>query len=130
VVEENNMDNKEILQIVNKVYPKIRTHYGLGKKEYPPIEIYKNILVRLTGEPNAEGEPADAEYDRKENKLFLYSDYNNTTEDIIRSIIHEYIHYLQSGSWMKRFYDMGYDYGNHPYEVDAKKAEENWKMFA
>mgnify|MGYP003673534216 CR=1 FL=1 len=57
------MDNKEILQIVNKVYPKIRTHYGLGKKEYPPIEIYKNILVRLTGEPNAEGEPADAEYE-------------------------------------------------------------------
>jgi hypothetical protein len=31
---------------------------------------------------------------------------------------------------MKSFYDMGYDYGNHPYEVDAKKAEENWKMLA
>ena len=124
------MEPKKILQIANKVYPNIRSHYGLGKKEFPPIEVYKNILVRLTGEPEAEGEPADAEYDRKLNKLFIYSDYNNSVEDVIRSIIHEYIHYLQSDSWMKRYYSMGYKYGNHPYEVDAKKAEENWKMFA
>ena len=53
-----------------------------------------------------------------------------SVEDIIRGIIHEYIHYLQSGSWMKRYYSMGYTYGNHPYEVDAKKAEEDWKKFA
>ena len=119
----------QILKIANKVYPKIRTHYGLGKKEYPPIEVHKNILVRLSGEPEAEGEPADAEYDRNQNKLFIYSDYNNTVEDVIRGIIHEYIHYLQSGSWMKRYYSMGYTYGNHPYEISAKEAEENWKMF-
>ena len=61
--------DKEILQIANKVYPKIREYYGLGKKEYPPIEVHKNILVRLTGEPEAEGEPADAEFDRRENNL-------------------------------------------------------------
>jgi hypothetical protein len=124
------MEPKKILQIANKVYPNIRAHYGLGKKEYPPIEVHKNILVRLSGEPEAEGEPADAEYDRDENKLFIYSDYNDSVEDVIRGIIHEYIHYLQSGSWMKRYYSMGYKYGNHPYEVSAKKAEENWKMFA
>ena len=80
----------------------------MGKKEYPPIEVHKNILVRLTGEPEAEGEPADAEFDRRENKIFLYTDYNNSVEDVIRGIIHEYIHYLQSGSWMKRYYSMGY----------------------
>lgn len=124
------MDKNQILQIANKAYPKIRAYYGLGKKEYPPIEVHKNILVRLTGEPEAEGEPADAEYDRNENKLFLYSDYNDSVEDVIRGIIHEYVHYLQSGSWMKRYYNMGYKYGNHPYEISAKKAEENWKMFA
>jgi len=123
------MDKNQILKIANKVYPNIRAHYGLGKKEYPPIEVYKNILVRLTGEPEAEGEPADAEFDRKENKLFIYSDYNNSIEDVIRSIIHEYVHYLQSGSWMTRYKNMGYKYGSHPYEISAKKAEENWKMF-
>ena len=86
-----------------------------------------NIKIVLAED---EGEPADAEYDRDENKLFIYSDYNDSVEDVIRGIIHEYIHYLQSGSWMKRYYSMGYKYGNHPYEISAKKAEENWKMFA
>ena len=124
------MESKEILQIANKVYPNIRAYYGLGKKEYPPIEVHKNIFARLSGEPDMEGDdPADAEFDRKENKLFIYSDFNDSVEDVIRGVIHEYIHYLQSGSWMKRYYNMGYKYGNHPYEVDAKKAEENWKMF-
>ena len=124
------MESKEILQIANKVYPNIRAYYGLGKKEYPPIEVHKNIFARLSGEPDMEGDdPADAEFDRKENKLFIYSDFNDSVEDVIRGVIHEYIHYLQSGSWMKRYYNMGYTYGNHPYEVDAKKAEEDWKLF-
>ena len=123
------MNKNRILKIANNVYPKIRAYYGLGKQEYPPIEVHKNILVRLTGEPEAEGEPADAEYDRKENKLFLYSDFINSTEDIIRGIIHEYVHFLQSGSWMKRYYKMGHDYFSHPYEISAKKEEEKWKMF-
>ena len=124
------MKTKEIIQIANKSYPKIREYYGVGRKDYPPIEVYKNILVRLTGEPDAEGEPADAEYDRKLNKLFIYSDYNNSIEDVIRSIIHEYVHYLQSASWMGRYYKMGYNYTNHPYALKASKEEENWKMFA
>jgi hypothetical protein len=124
------MKTKEIIQIANKSYPKIREYYGVGRKDYPPIEVYKNILVRLTGEPDAEGEPADAEYDRKLNRLFIYSDYNNSVEDVIRSIIHEYVHYLQSASWMGRYYKMGYNYTNHPYELKASKEEENWKMFA
>ena len=124
------MDKNQILQIANKAYPKIRAHYGLGKKEYPPIEVYRNIFARLSGEPDMEGDdPAEAEFDRKTNKLFIYSDFNDSVEDVIRGVIHEYIHYLQSGSWMKRYYNMGYTYGNHPYEVDAKKAEEDWKKF-
>jgi hypothetical protein len=124
------MDKNEILKIANKVYPNIRAYYGLGKKEYPPIEVHKNIFARLSGEQDMEGDdPADAEFDRKENKLFIYSDFNDSVEDVIRGVIHEYIHYLQSGSWMKRYYSMGYTYGNHPYEVDAKKAEEDWKLF-
>ena len=123
------MKTKEIIQIANKSYPKIREYYGVGRKDYPPIEVYKNILVRLTGEPDAEGEPADAEYDRKLNKLFIYSDYNNSIEDVIRSIIHEYVHYFQSASWMGRYYKMGYNYQTHPYELKSSQEEENWKKF-
>ena len=32
-------------------------------------------------------------------------------------------HYLQSPSWMKRYYDMGYEYNNHPYELEALEEE-------
>ena len=124
------MVKNKIVDIVNKVYPKIIGWYGIGKKQYPSIEIHKNILVRLTGEEGGQEEPADAEYDRKENKLFIYSDYNNNVEDVIRSIIHEYVHYLQPSSWVGRYYKMGYDYTNHPYELKASKEEENWKIFA
>ena len=67
------MTNKEIINIANKVYPKIREYYGAGRKDFPPIEIHKNIFARLSGEPDMEGDdPAEAEFDRKSNKIFLY----------------------------------------------------------
>ena len=66
------MEPKKILQIANKVYPKIREYYGAGKRDFPPIEIHRNIFARLSGEPDMEGDdPAEAEFDRKLNKLFL-----------------------------------------------------------
>ena len=124
------MTNKEIINIANKVYPKIREYYGVGRKASPSIEIHRNIFARLSGEPEMEGDdPAEAEFDRKSNKIFLYSDYINKPEDIVRGIIHEYVHFLQSGSWMNRYYKMGYKYDNHPYEISAKKEEEKWKNF-
>ena len=124
------MNNKEILQIANEAYPKIRDYYGSGKRGFPPIEIHRNIFARLSGEPDMEGDdPAEAEFDRKSNKIFLYSDFINKAEDIVRGIIHEYVHFLQSGSWMNRYYKMGYKYDNHPYEISAKKEEEKWKNF-
>tara|TARA_R100001460_G_scaffold50731_2_gene89200 strand:+ start:119 stop:508 length:390 start_codon:yes stop_codon:yes gene_type:complete len=124
------MTDKEIINVANKVYPKIREYYGAGRKNFPPIEIHRNIFARLSGEPEMDGDdPAEAEFDRKENKIFLYSDFINKTEDIVRGIIHEYVHFLQSGSWMNRYYKMGYKYDNHPYEISAKKEEEKWKNF-
>jgi hypothetical protein len=30
---------------------------------------------------------------------------------------------------MKRYYNMGYNYNDHPYEVAAFDEEENWKLF-
>ena len=125
------MNNEQILKIANEAYPKIRDYYGSGKRGFPPIEIHRNIFARLSGEPEMEGDdPAEAEYDKKSNKMFLYSDYINKVEDIIRGIIHEYVHFLQNASWMKKKYNMGRDYTNHPYEISASKEEENWKKFA
>ena len=35
------MESKKILQIANKVYPKIRLHYGLGKKNTHQLKCIK-----------------------------------------------------------------------------------------
>jgi len=34
-------------------------------------------------------------------------------------MVHEYTHYLQDPKWMTRYYNMGYTYKTHPYEIQA-----------
>jgi len=124
------MDKDQVLQIANKAYPKIREYFGVKKKQFPSLEAHKSIYARLSGEEDMEGEDDPiAEHDPKENKIFFYYPVVKTKEDVIRSLIHEYAHYLQSTSWMKRYYKMGYKYQDHPYELAAIKAEENWWKF-
>ena len=62
--------------------------------------------------------------DRKQhiiNEITIYYKNIASLEELIRTIIHEYQHYLQSPSWMTRYYNMGYDYSDHPYELAAYK---------
>ena len=131
--------NKESIQsIINKSYPKIEKYYGHSKYQNctPYIELHHNIYIRITGDEydqdilsETECNP-DAEYDRFDNTIIIYWPKMVNKETIIKSLIHEYQHYLQSPSWMKRYYNMGYDYDNHPYEIQARKSENNWKTFA
>ena len=44
-------------------------------------------------------------------------------------INHEYIHYLQSPTWMAR-YGKTHDYYNHPYEIEAYQREEEWRQIS
>lgn len=48
---------------------------------------------------------------------------------VIQTLIHEYIHYLQSPTWFKRYYNMGYSYNDHPYELEAIRHEQDYKLF-
>tara|TARA_R110000803_G_scaffold24814_2_gene59520 strand:- start:10 stop:408 length:399 start_codon:yes stop_codon:yes gene_type:complete len=132
------MIESEVQLIIDEVYPKIEKYYGLSKFHSctPFIELHHNIYVRITGEDEwdeiiseVECNP-DAEYDKDDNTIIIYHPKMETKKHIIETLIHEYQHYLQSYSWMMRYYKMGYDYTNHPYEVAATKAESNWKMFA
>ena len=47
-------------------------------------------------------------------------------EQLATVINHEYLHYLQSPTWMSR-YNKLYDYYNHPYEMEAYNREEEWR---
>jgi len=127
------MKQEEITKIVNKVYPLIIQDILIGKEggaAYPEIEFHYNIYERLSGEKGMTGEVcAHAEYDWSENKIYLYTSRMFKEEDIIRSLIHECVHSTQSKMTFDTYYELGETYETHPYEIDARKAEENWKIY-
>ena len=125
------MDIQLIQEVVKEILPKVIKKYGYSKfaECTPYIEYEKSIYARLAGEED-DGELGeecpDAEYDRIDNSIIFYYPQMTSRKHIIETLIHEYQHYLQSPSWMTRYYNMGYRYDNHPYELAATLEEINW----
>jgi len=120
------MTRKEIQQVTEEVYNKVIEKYGESK--------YHNHLpyVAIEDTPYSDEEvPKDlyGEYCSMLNEITLYWKNIPSLEVLIRTLVHEYQHYLQSPSWMKRYYTMGYNYNDHPYEVAAFNEEEKWMEF-
>ena len=127
------MTEQKVNDIINEVFPKIEKHYGFSKFHEctPYVETHRNIYERYSGEEGMEGDEdgCHAEYCSMNNEIIVYYPNMKSRKHIIQTLVHEYQHYLQSPLWMKRYYTMGYDYGNHPYEVAAYDEEKNWKLF-
>tara|TARA_R110001583_G_scaffold160157_1_gene312054 strand:- start:202 stop:582 length:381 start_codon:yes stop_codon:yes gene_type:complete len=120
------MEQKEIVRIVNKVYPLISKDNNCDAK----IEYHYNIYERLSGEKGMTGEVcAHAEYDWSTNKIYLYTSRMNSVEDIVRSLIHECVHSRQLKCTFDSFYENGHTYDTHPYEIQARSAEEEWEIY-
>ena len=120
------MKQKEIIKIVNKVYPLI----SKDNNSHAKVEYYHNIYERLSGEKGMTGEVcAHAEYDWEMCKIYLYTSRMNSVEDIIRSLIHECVHSRQLKCTFDSFYENGHTYDTHPYEIEARNAEEEWEIY-
>ena len=120
------MTNKEINKIVNQYYPLISKDYNCDAK----VEYHKNIYERLSGVKGMNGTAcAQAEYDWSSNKIYLYTSKLNSEEDILRSLIHECVHSTQNKQLFDCYYDEGETYDTHPYEIEARNAEENWRNY-
>jgi len=117
-MKKQTVTRKQIIEYVEKYIGEVENHYGPSKHQQtsPYIFLSKDVIDDVKGE-----------YCYMFNEITIY--YKNITslEELIRTIIHEYQHYLQSPSWMTRYYRMGYDYSNHPYEIAAYNEEENWE---
>lgn len=125
------MELSKIEQLAQKYLDKCIEVYGLSKHQEstPYLEFETSIYDRLSGEEGMEGEQMpDAEYDCITNSIIIYYPKMEDAKHLAQTIVHEYQHYLQSPSWMTRYYRMGYRYDNHPYEVAATKEESNYKM--
>ena len=120
------MNKQEINKIVNEFYPLISKDYNCDAK----IEYHYNIYERLSGIKGMNGEVcASGEYDWNNNKIYIYTSRMKCEEDIIRSLIHECVHSTQNKLLFDIYYEFGYNYDTHPYEVKARNAEENWKNY-
>ena len=128
------MTKDKVLKIIDEVFPKIENHYGFSKfQECPPyVELHKNIYEKYSGEEGASGDEdgCHAEYCSMMNEISIYYPNMKSRKMIIETLIHEYIHYLQSPTWFKRYYDQyGHDYTTHPYEIEATSFEKDYKLF-
>jgi len=109
---------EELVEITSKVLTEVENTYGFSNYQPSLPHIY------LSGD-DIDG--TKGEYCFIINEITLYYTNINSMEELIKTLIHEYQHYLQSPSWFTRYYNMGYSYNDHPYEVQAYKEEEKWE---
>ena len=112
------MRKQKVQEIINDVFPKIEKHYGFSK--YQKCSPYIELVS---------GNSCHAEYCSIMNEISIYYIKIRSRKMLIQTIIHEYMHYLQSPLWFKRYYSMGYSYNDHPYELEAIRHEKDYKLF-
>ena len=112
--------NLPYIKIGPMILDNISRHKGESKfqKEHP------YLVLDDTTEETIKGE-----YCYVNNEITIYTNNIKGIQDFTRTMVHEYEHYLQSPTWLTRYYRMGYTYGNHPYELTATKAEDSWKVY-
>ena len=119
------MEQLNIKNIINKVYPLIAKDYNSNAK----VELYSDIYERLNSVPAVDEHESYAEYSWSNNKIYLYTNHLDNEEDIIRSLIHECVHSNQCYNIYEALYECDLDYYTHPYEIEAEYEEENWKKY-
>jgi hypothetical protein len=122
------LSRKDVQSVIARVYPQIVNDLGKSKRGTPKVEIHNNIYVRLSGDEGAEGEEdPDAEYEWDKNEIYLYLPRMKNEEEVIKSLLHEYTHATQDPKKRKENRKLGY--AKNPHEIEATKAERNWKKY-
>lgn len=69
------------------------------------------------------GSPCYGQFDHMTNTITIFHNHCPNVRMVIRTLIHEYTHYMQpiAGSYYKLLDSYGYD--NHPMEIEAREME-------
>ena len=108
---------KELEDIGDKVIDWCIDEFGLSKhyEHYPYIEI----------DIDEEDYSLMGEFIGDNNEIIIYLNAMNNIDDFINTIIHEYIHYMQSPSWYTRYLNNltlnEVIKNKHPYEIQAEQ---------
>ena len=120
------INKMEIIDIVNKVYPRISKDYNTNSI----VKLYSNIYERLSVENVDEDFVSYAEYLWDSDQIVLYTDAMGSEENVIRSLIHESVHSNQCHDEYEAYYDeCDLDYDTHPHEIEAEYEEEKWRNY-
>ncbi len=120
------MKKKEVLELSTQYLDKVIKHYGESKfYSTTPYLSVENSKYSDTQDSYIKGE-----FCHVLNEITIYWKNILSEEELFRTLIHEYVHYLQSPTWMTRYYKKGYRYDTHPYEVQAYREEQNWKIIS
>lgn len=117
------MKKSEVQRLSNEVFVKVVERYGDSR--YQPSTPY--LVLESSPYADAKDPNAKGVFDFDDNEIVVYWKNMDTVEELVRTVVHEYQHYLQSPRWFARYYTMGHTYESHPYEVKAYAEEENWK---
>lgn len=112
-----------MIKDIEKYFERVVEIYGESK--YQPTTPY--LSIEDSPYDDADDPDLIGEYRADLNEIIIYHKNIKSEEELIRTLVHEYQHYLQSPSWMTRYYNMGYNYNDHPYEVAAYEEEKNFK---
>ena len=121
-----------IQEIVDRIYPNIVNKLGPSKyfDKPPTVELWKDIYARVSGIEGMEGEhsaSSKAQFDEDVNIIYVYYPNMEDVEDVIKSLLHEYTHYLQDPDEREENRKDGYDLD--PDEIASAKAELKWKDY-
>ena len=119
------MSKDEVSTLSRILLERIAIDYGLSNHQ--PVFPY----LEIEDSPYDDADDVDliAEYKNWENSLVVYWKNIASKEMLIKTLLHEYQHYLQSPSWFTRYYSMGHGYNTHPYEIAATEEESKWEKY-
>lgn len=124
------MNKKEVIKLSKEILENILNDYGTSKfYDTPPYLEIEDSPYDDDVELDDEDLELYGEFKNWENSLVVYWKNISSVELLIKTILHEYQHYLQSPVWMKRHYTNGYNYNDHPYEVAAYNEEKYWEKY-
>jgi hypothetical protein len=97
------------------------------EEEFGASKYNKGVLTLEFKKPTAYTEGLLGEYNSIENMIYVNSKDHENLEDLCKTILEEYYHYLESDDEYQKLYE-SYDYEDHPHEVAAKKfSVMNWR---
>jgi len=127
---------KKLIKEVESSFELIKKRYGKSSHytRTPKLQFIKSkniIKQEFADGPLKKKDIKNMEgwFDPELNIIVLVVDNIDSKIDFIKTLLHEYQHYLQSPKWMTRYYKMGHSYKTHPYELASKRAEKQYKRF-